>query len=267
MLARTEKDGITVHTDTALRAAVGIAVGFTERTGGVSAAPHATLNLAAHVEDDPALVDENRFRVLSALGAEPFAERLTTAEQVHGTLLTRVHRSNAGCGARALGGRGPIPATDALWTTEPGVPLMLFYADCVPVILVSEAPRAIAVVHAGWRGALAGIVGDTVRAIGAELDGAVMTAYIGPHIGECCYEVDPHLVSQFSNMFVTIPRASDRLDLAAAVAEDLDRAGVSRERQWHLGICTAHNTDRFYSYRAEGRTGRHCAFALLEPRS
>lgn len=93
-----------------------------------------------------------------------------------------------------------------------------------------------------------------------------IAAYIGPHIGACCYQVDPQLVSQFANMFVTIPRASDRLDLAAAVAEDLDRAGVSRERQWHLGICTAHNTDRFYSYRAEGRTGRHCAFALIEPR-
>jgi hypothetical protein len=242
-------------------------VGFTERTGGVSASPYATLNLAAHVDDDPIAVRENRRRVLSAIGAEAFAGSLTTAEQVHGTTIARVTLDDAGRGADPLDGSGPIPGTDALWTTEPGVPLMLFFADCVPVVLVSESPRAIAVVHAGWRGALAGIVGDTVRALDAALDGATITAYIGPHIGECCYEVDPLLVSQFANMFVTIPRASDRLDLAAAVAEDLDRAGVSRERQWHLGICTAHNTDRFYSYRAEGRTGRHCAFALLEPRS
>ncbi len=144
---------------------------------------------------------------------------------------------------------------------------MLLFADCVPVILVNETPRAIAVVHAGWRGALAGIVGKTASALGDALVGTgVMSAYIGPHIGPCCYKVDPSLVSQFANMFVTIPRASDHLDLGAVVAEDLDRAGVSRERQWHLGICTAHNTDRYYSYRAEGRTGRHCAFALLEPR-
>ncbi len=267
MLARIETHEVAVHTDAELRATSGIVVAFTERTGGASAVPYATLNLAAHVGDDPSAVDDNRRRILTALDADAFAARLTTAEQVHGTTITRVTSANAGCGARAFDGTGPLSETDALWTTEPGVPLMLFFADCVPVILVSESPRAVAVVHAGWRGAHAGIVGDAVRLLDSALDGARITAYIGPHIGECCYEVDPLLVSQFANMFVTIPRASDRLDLAAAVAEDLDRAGVSRERQWHLGICTAHNTDRFYSYRAEGRTGRHCAFALLEPLS
>lgn len=265
MYERQQNSGVTFHTDPALRAASGIVVGFTERTGGVSVKPCATLNLAAHVDDDPIAVRENRLRVLSAFDAREHAERLTTAEQVHGTVITRITSDNTGSGARPLDGPGPVPGTDALWTTEPCVPLMLFFADCVPVILVSTSPRAIAVVHAGWRGAVAGIVGDTVRALDTALGGATISAYVGPHIGACCYEVDPSLVSQFANMFVTIPRASDRLDLAAAVAEDLDRAGVSRERQWHLGICTAHNTDRFYSYRAEGRTGRHCAFALLEP--
>lgn len=267
MLARIESRGVTFHTDSALRVASGISIGFTERTGGVSVSPYATLDLAAHVDDDPTAVRENRRRVLSAIGADAFAERLTTAEQVHGTRVAHVTADNAGCGADPLEGPGPVLGADALWTTDTGVPLMLFFADCVPVVLVSESPRAIAVVHAGWRGALGGIVGDTVRALDTALGGATITAYVGPHIGACCYEVDPLLVSQFANMFVTIPRASDRLDLAAAVAEDLDRAGISRERQWHLGICTAHNTDRFYSYRAEGRTGRHCAFALLEPHS
>ena len=90
-------------------------------------------------------------------------------------------------------------------------------------------------------------------------------AFIGPHIGACCYEVGIEIVSQFANRFVTLSRASDRLDLAAVVTEDLVRAGVVEERQWHLGICTAHNTEHFYSYRAEGRTGRHAALAVLLP--
>ncbi|MEN6431226.1 MAG: polyphenol oxidase family protein, partial [Coriobacteriales bacterium] len=120
------------------------------------------------------------------------------------------------------------------------------------------------VAHAGWRGALAGVCSKTAGALRSVCgDPHDLVAYIGPHIGVCCYEVGPAVVSQFDAMFATIPRASGRLDLAAAVAEDLDRAGIPKERQCHLGICTAHNTDRFYSYRAEGRTGRHAALAVV----
>lgn len=267
MLVRVEQQGIGYHTDPVLRAASGVVVAFSERAGGISAPPYSSLNLAGHVGDDKDAVNENRRRFISAVGADDRARRLTTAEQVHGAGIARVTQTNAGSGAFAGGLPGPVPGADALWTTEPGVPLMLLFADCVPVVLVSESPRAVAVVHAGWRGAYAGIVGFAVRTLASALGNSEITAYVGAHIGACCYQVDPSLVSQFANKFVTIPRASDRLDLAAVVAEDLDRAGVSRERQWHLGICTAHNTDRFFSYRADGRTGRHCAFALLEPRS
>jgi copper oxidase (laccase) domain-containing protein len=70
-------------------------------------------------------------------------------------------------------------------------------------------------------------------------------------------------VSHFDNTFVTITAASTRLDLGAAVADALERSGVPKGRQWHLGICTAHNTDRFYSHRAEGLTGRHGALAVI----
>jgi YfiH family protein len=268
VLTRIERNGVAVLTDESLRARSGIVVAFSERGGGASIAPYESLNLAQHVDDDPDAVNENRRRLLNALGVDRFAAALTTAEQVHGDVVAEIDGSLAGSGALAAAGRGPVSGADALWTREACVPLMLFFADCVPVVLVSESPRAVAVVHAGWRGALAGIVGRSAAALGEALGSTGgLTAYVGPHIGACCYEVAPEIVSQFANMFVTIPRASGHLDLGAVVAEDLDRAGVSRERQWHPGICTAHNTDRYYSYRAEGRTGRHAAFAMLEPRS
>ncbi len=267
MLTRVERGGVAAHTDEQLRSRSGIVVAFSERGGGVSDAPYASLNLARHVGDDPAAVDENRHRFLDAMEVGHHAAALTTAEQVHGDVLVEITASLVGSGARAAGERVPVPGADALWTREVGVPLMLFFADCVPVVLVSESPRAIAVVHAGWRGALAGIVGTSVAALGKAVGGtSELSAYVGPHIGECCYEVSPEIVSQFGNMFVTIPRASGRLDLGAVVAEDLDRVGISRENQWHLGICTAHNTESYFSYRAEGRSGRHAAFAMLEPR-
>lgn len=262
-LTRIERDGIAYHADERLLERSGILVAFSERSGGVSDAPYASLNLAAHTGDDPAAVNENRNRFMRALGIGNIAERLTTAEQVHGSLAVEVTPDLVGSGARA-GELPPVPGADALITREVDTPLMLFFADCVPVVLVSESARAIAVVHAGWKGALAGIAGAAARQLSSAVgDPGDLVAYVGPHICECCYETGPEIVSQFANMFVTIPRASGRLELAAAVAEDLVRAGVPEERQCHLGICTAHNTDRFYSYRAEGRTGRHAALAAI----
>jgi len=266
VLTSVVNHGITYHTDAELQGSSGILLAFSERHGGLGSAPYDALNLAAHVGDDDAVVNENRRRFMTAVGAADYHDRLVTAEQIHGAAIVRVTGEDAGRGARAGEIPPPIPGTDVIWTTESTIPLMLFFADCVPVVVVCTSPRAIAVVHAGWRGAYAGIVGATVRAMRTELGDVELLAYVGAHIGACCYEVGPSLVSQFANMFVTIPRASDRLDLGAVVAEDLDRAGISRERQWHLEICTAHNTNRFFSYRAESHTGRHCAFAMLETR-
>jgi hypothetical protein len=137
------------------------------------------------------------------------------------------------------------------------------FADCVPVVLARPGVPAVAVVHAGWRGAAAGIVRTAAAVLSALPGPDDLTAFIGPHIGPCCYEVGPECVSQFDNRFVTITAASSHVDLGAVVAEDLKRSGVPEGRQWHLGICTAHNTDRFFSHRADGQTGRHGALAVI----
>jgi len=268
MYERVQRDGVAVHTVPSLFESCGIGIAFVERGGGVSAEPYTSLNLASHVDDDPGAVDTNRSRLLDAIGIGLLRERLTTAEQVHGTSIAEVTQEGAGSGAFAAwegasGWRAPVPGTDALWTKAKGVPLLLLYADCVPVILVRPSIPAVAVVHAGWRGAAAGIVSHTVRTL-ASLPGADdMLAFVGPHIGLCCYDVGDECVSHFDSAFVTISGATPRLDLGAVVADDLARSGVPRGRQWHLGICTAHNTDRWYSHRAEGLTGRHGALGVI----
>ncbi|MDO9556825.1 MAG: polyphenol oxidase family protein [Coriobacteriia bacterium] len=258
-------DGLAFWRADELYARTGITVAFSERMGGVSEPPFASLNLGSHVGDDPAAVDENRFRLLSALGLGDLRSRLTCAQQVHGTRVMHVDEMLVGAGGRALpDSRPPIAGVDALDTTLSATPLMLFFADCVPIVLVRPSVPAIAVVHAGWRGALSGIAGMAAHVLTSAGGDDDIVAYIGPHIGACCYEVSEALVSQFSNTFVTLAPADGRLDLAAAVAEDLVRAGVPMERQKRHGMCTADNIDRFFSYRAEnGLTGRHCAVAAI----
>ena len=263
MFERVERDGIAVHTVPSLFESSGVGIAFAERIGGVSGLPYASLNLASHVGDDPVRVDVNRERLLSAVGIGTLRDRLTTAEQVHGVRVTEVTPATAGAGASAASGPPPVPLADGLWTRERGLPLLLMFADCVPVILVRPSVPAVAVVHAGWRGVAAGIVGRAARLL-ADLPGEDdIAAFIGPHVGGCCYSVGPECVSQFDSAFVTITEVSSRLDLGAAVADDLERSGVPKGHQWHLGICTAHNTDRFYSYRADGQTGRHGALAVI----
>ncbi len=265
-LCRREVDDVVVHTDEALHADHGIVVAFSERTGGVSAAPYASLNLASHVGDEPAAVDANRGRLLASLGIAPLRDRLVTAEQVHGDRIAVVGIGDAGSGARASAGAPPVPGTDALVTSRSGIPLLMCYADCVPVVLVALSPvTAVAVVHAGWRGALASLPGSAAVALSedAGCDPSGLLAYVGPHIGECCYEVDEALVSHFGNKFDTIGAVHGRLDLAAAVRESLAAAGVRRSRVAELGECTRDHTDRYFSYRAAPKTGRHGALAAI----
>ncbi len=263
MFERVERDGITIHTVPSLFMESGIGIAFSERGGGVSAPPYASLDLAGHVGDDPACVDRNRDLLMESIGIGMLRDRLTTAEQVHGALVLEATSALSGSGSGVAAGVPPVAGADGLWTRERGVPLLLMFADCVPVVLARPGVPAVAVVHAGWRGAAAGIVGKAAHIL-ADLPGPDdLTAFIGPHIGPCCYEVGPECVSHFDNRFVTITAASAHLDLGAVVAADLKRSGVPEGRQWHLGICTAHNTDRFFSHRADGQTGRHGALSVI----
>lgn len=265
-LERVSHGGLWLWSDTALREQTGVVVAFSERHGGVSGAPFGSLNLAAHVGDSPGDVDANRSAFLDALGVGADRARLTCAEQVHGGAIAFVDQTTAGRGAFAASGAGPMPATDALATSLKHLPLMLFFADCVPIVLVAPGP-AVAVVHAGWRGALDSLPGKAVAAL-CSATGATpreILAYVGAHIRACHYEVGDEILSQFVNVFGTFARAeSGQLDLDAAVTASIESAGVASCNIARLGVCTAEATDHFFSYRAEGGvTGRHAALACI----
>ncbi|TLM97734.1 MAG: laccase domain-containing protein [Actinobacteria bacterium] len=245
---------------------LGVTIAFSERAGGVSVAPFTTLNLAAHVGDEPEAVDENRSRLLTALGVGELRQQLVVPEQVHGERIGSVTREVTGAGAFAGRGTAPVAGTDALVCAERRVPLLMCFADCVPVIIVAPGP-AVAIVHAGWRGALASLPGKTAVVL-ADATGCAtvdLTAYVGPHIGPCHYQVSSDILSHFVNTFGTFARAdSGGLDLGAVVEASLTGSGVAGCSIASLGACTAEETDRFFSYRAEGgHTGRHCALACI----
>ena len=262
---------------------------FTERTGGVSKAPYASLNLGTHVGDDPAAVAENRRRVCEALGCEDVLPNLLAPNQVHGDRVVTVTPEILGMAERAVGtspAAHPAPApsapdpaalesvradiaghtgADAIVCTAPGVPVLLCFADCVPVILTCE--DAFAVVHSGWKGTYAGIAGKAARELSrtARVPASGISAYIGPHICGDEYEVSADLIRMFSLRFANIvPDASRLLDLSACIRQSLEEVGVLPCEIHDPHLSTMGRNDRFYSYRREQRTcGRHGAVAFI----
>jgi YfiH family protein len=201
-------------------------VGFTTREGGVSEGPFASLNLGRMTGDDPARVDENRRRACAELGLD--AEDLAINRQIHSPTVHRAHR-----GARGEPG-------DGLWTDEPGVPMLALSADCVPIALAGDG--RLAVLHAGWRGLLEGVVEAGVGAIGG-----AEAAIVGPAIGPCCYEVGPEVSERF-DADLTRDR---RLDLWTAAERLLRACGVARVER--VDLCTHCNPQLFFSHRRDGK--------------
>jgi YfiH family protein len=207
----------------------GYVVAFTTRTGGVSEPPYASLNLTQGTGDDPARVDENRRIACEALQL-PY-QRLAFNRQVHSPA---VHRARAG--VRGTPG-------DGLWTDEEQLPMLAMSADCLPIAIARTAgARALAVVHAGWRGLAEGVVAAAVAALGPGRTAAM----IGPAIGPCCYEVGPEVSTLFDD---DLTRAR-KLDLWSAADRALRRAGVTEVER--IDLCTRENPDLFFSHRRDG---------------
>lgn len=260
-LARHHVRGVTLLTDKSVGG--GVTFAFTERTGGVSPAPYESLNLGAACGDDPLNVGENRRRLLAALGAEGLLGSLVNPHQVHGDNVVVVRSSDEGAldAAREACAAG----ADAVVCTANDVPVLLCFADCVPVVLV--APSGFAVVHSGWRGTIARIVAKAARVLCEETGSAPaeLLAYVGPHVLAADYEVSPELAERFRAEFGDGVVAGERnLDLSAALAVTLADAGVPEGRVAWCEDSTASTTNRFFSYRAEeGSCGRHGAVALM----
>jgi YfiH family protein len=226
--------------------AEGYEVAFTTRVGGVSEGPYASLNLGRKSGDIPERADENRRIACEAIGAD--VEKLALNYQVHSTRVLRA--------APAVRGEH----ADGLWTDEPGLPLLAMSADCLPIAVAraDTSTPAVAVLHAGWRGLLAGIVAEGTEALG---DG-VLTAAIGPAIGPCCYEVGEEVAAPFRERFGDDVVREGRLDLWTSAERALRAAGVQRVDRFDR--CTACEPETFFSHRRDaGCTGRQGVIAYV----
>jgi YfiH family protein len=243
---------------TALAALNGIRHAFFTREGGVSSGIYASLNSGIGSQDLADNVTENRARMAAAVGVAP--DRLLTAYQIHSPRVVRVDEPWTA---------DERPRADAMVTRLPGLALGISTADCGPVLFADADARVIGAAHAGWRGAVSGVIEATIaamEAIGA--DRRRMVAALGPTISQSNYEVGPELVEQFvaadaanAQFFIAAERAGHaRFDLPGYIMQRLRRAGVATVED--LGRCTYAEPERFYSFRRtthRGETdyGRH----------
>lgn len=218
---------------------------FSTRTGGVSTGPYESRNLGALTQDDPRNVSENRRRLCEDAGADAYAAAM--GYQRHSAVVNRAER-------RGILVRGtPFEPGDGLWSDEPGQPMLVLTADCVPVALAraNGAAPALAVLHVGWRGLLEGIVAAGVAALG----GGPLAAALGPAIGPCCYEVNEDVAVPLRARFGSAVVRDGRLDLWGATEHALQEAGC--ESVERLDLCTFCHPELFFSHRRDrGITGR-----------
>jgi purine-nucleoside/S-methyl-5'-thioadenosine phosphorylase / adenosine deaminase len=223
----------------------GIRHAFFTRKGGVSEGLFASLNCGFGSGDAEASVIENRRRAAAALDLA--AEQLVTCHQVHSPQVVVVERPWR---------REDRPRADAMVTRVSGVALGILSADCAPVLFADPAARIVGAAHAGWRGAVGGVLEATVAAmtkLGATPQG--ISATVGPCIAQASYEVGPEFPAPFladdaanAAFFVPAPRAGHFLfDLPGYVARRLARLGLARVAR--TGGDTAAEPERFFSYR------------------
>ncbi len=208
----------------------GYVVAFTSRIGGVSSGIYASLNLGAGTGDDPELVEENRRLACEQLDLD--ATALALNRQVHSPAVHRAHPGDRG------------EPGDGLWSDQPGLPMLALSADCLPIALARRSGgRALAVVHAGWRGLSEGVVEAGVAALG----GGEVVAVVGPAIGPCCYEVGAEVSGLFDDD-LTVDR---HLNLWEAAERALRGAGVVEVER--VDLCTCCHPELFFSHRRSGR--------------
>ncbi len=229
-----------------------VAAVTTSRRGGFSKGEFASFNLAAHVSDDPSDVARNRRDLLETLGAS----RVQWLDQVHGT----------GCVEATLAGCHTVPEADAAWTGVPGLVLAVLTADCLPVVVAARDASIVAVVHAGWRGLVAGIIPSALGELPSRAGGYL--GWIGPAIGAAAYEVGEDVAEAVRQLG---PKAEVCLSPGNRAGKHLlDLAGLATRQLAHAGIedvqrstaCTW-SDDRFYSYRRDGATGRQATLVWI----
>ena len=247
----------------ALRPFPSLSCVVSRRTGGVSKAPYATLNLGFSVGDEVASVVKNRQRLFRRAGLD--AGQVVVCRQAHGTTIVHVDRQDAGRGA--LDVETAVPECDGLLTTAPGVHVMVQSADCPLVAIFAPPACGVVAVHSGWRGTAARIVPEAVRRLedATKVAPRAFLAVLAPAIGGCCYDVGPEVLRVMRRFGVGV-RHSPReghgfLSLRSVLVKQLEASGIPRDQIQVHEDCTHCRRDLYYSYRRSGsRTGR---FGLL----
>jgi YfiH family protein len=240
----------------------GVPHAFSTRTGGVSPKPFDSLNLGiaggADVQDAQANIDENYRRLRAAIDCSTLGRCWIT--QVHGPDVCTVRPGEA----FENGTKG-----DALVSDDPTRVLSVKYADCVPILLATEDGRAVAAVHAGWRGLVAGVIRAAVASL-ADLSRqapGTFVAAIGPCIGFDAFEVGPEVIAAFAERFGPVapirrdaPEGKGHVDLRQSALLELHAARVSPARIDRADLCTFGHPEQFFSHRRDGAaTGRMAA--------
>lgn len=247
----------------------GVMHGFSTRKGGVSKGIYESMNLSFHRGDEFEHVLQNHRLFSEAVGYD--YRDAVFSDQVHGTKIARVTEKDKGCG---MNGEKGIPGMDGLVTDIRGIPLMTFYADCVPLLFFDPVRGVIGAAHAGWRGTVAGIGKCMVDVLGGMgCDREDILAVIGPSICADCYEVSGDVAEQF---FAAFPEKNHgallfekengayMLDLWKANRLILESSGLKSEHIQSPDICTFHNPELMISHRyTEGRRGNMAAVIML----
>ncbi len=239
--------------------------GFSTRLGGVSTGHCATMNISTTRGDDPAAVEENRRRIARAVGVE--VSGLTYTNQTHTTNVAVVEENDRG---------RQFMETDGMVTNVPGICLVTFYADCVPLFFVDPAHRAIGLSHSGWKGTVHKMGKVTLELMKEQYgtDPGQVVAAIGPSICQDCYEVSEDVIDQFrehfhrelwEELFYRKENGKYQLDLWRANKAILSEAGVPEENIAVTNVCTHCNPKILFSHRSTGTArGNLSAFLALK---
>ena len=249
--------------------ALGTVHAFTTRRGGVSTGIYASLNLGQNTGDRPEAVRRNYSILGAALGFEP--EALALSRQVHQTDIRLVTRGNR------VPPFEPIPyEADGLITAEKDLPLMIFTADCIPILLFDPVAGAVGAVHAGWRGTVCDIAGKTVSELTRHFgsDPGNIRAAVGPGISSCCYETGRDVADAVRRLDggatdFAVPRVKGgdkyTVDLKGLNRFLLERAGLGRQNIDVSPECTACLPDKYWSHRVTGgRRGSQASVIMMK---
>ena len=260
------KNGVTYFKDQGIGAAGGVVHGFSTRLGGVSDGMWESLNLGVNQGDDPDHVRENYRRFFAAIGAD--GTRLAMTKQVHGGVVRTVTTADLHADPYDKVGY----EADGLMTDLPGVALVIYSADCIPILFCDPVRRVIAAVHAGWRGTAAGIAAAAVERM-QDVYGcrrSDILAAIGPGIGPDCFETHEDVPNAMTAALSTAvlrhiairENGKFSVDLKNINAMRLEQAGLDPDHIAVSALCTACRPDMFWSHRKQGTSRGSMAAAI-----